>query len=495
VLLRRGLVRALFVVLVVGTFPSVAAAQTTGAPTSATAPTSGGLRWQPCRSGFECSTLTVPRDDAQPAGPTVDLALIRSPARDQDRRIGSLLVNPGGPGGSAIDYVRYATHTLPAELRDRFDIVGVDPRGSGESDPVKCKYDMSKYYALDFSPDDQAERDALVAGMQKFVDACVASEGDYLRYISTDYTVRDLDKVRAALGDDRLTFLGYSYGTYIGAKYAAAFPDRVRALVLDGAVDPSLDSKQMQVQQSAGFEDVLDGFLKWCTRESSCAFHRGGKVIPAFDALRARVDAEGLRVPGARPARTLSPTEFDLGLGEILYEGAGGYSYLGEALDAADRGDGAAMADLADSYTERSPDGSYGGIEDAFLAISCADGPPVGTVADVAEIEAAAAKVAPRTGPGIVNNSIACALWPIPGAPAAPASAPDAPPIVVVGTRHDPATPFAWAQSLARQLGSAVLISAPGAQHTSFGMGNRCVDDAVVRYLVDRTAPKRTLTC
>ncbi len=161
---------------------------------------------------------------------------------------------------------------------------------------------MSKYYALDFSPDDQAERDALVAGMQKYVDACVASEGDFLRYISTDYTVRDLDKVRAALGDDRLTFLGYSYGTYIGAKYADAFPDRVRALVLDGAVDPSLDGKQMQVEQSAGFEGVLDGFLKWCNRDASCAFHRDGKVIPAFDALRARVDAEGLRVPGI-PAR------------------------------------------------------------------------------------------------------------------------------------------------------------------------------------------------
>jgi hypothetical protein len=153
------------------------------------------------------------------------------------------------------------------------------------------------------------------------------------------------------------------------------------------------------------------------------------------------------------------------------------------------------MADLADSYTERSPNGTYGGIEDAFLAISCADGPPVGTVADVADIEAAAAKVAPRTGPGIVNNSIACALWPFPGAPAAPVSAPDAPPIVVIGTRHDPATPFAWAQSLVRQLGSGVLISAPGAQHTSFGMGNSCVDDAVIRYLVDLKAPDRTLTC
>lgn len=486
-LLRRVLVRALLVALVLAALPSAAGAQVQ--------PAVDALRWRACGSGFQCSTLTVPWDDAEPAGPMVDLALIRSPAEDRERRIGSLLVNPGGPGGSAIDYVRYAARTLPAELRDRFDIVGVDPRGSGESGPVDCRYDMSKFYALDFSPDDQAEREALVAGMQAFVDACVASEGDYLDHISTDYTVRDLDKVRAALGDDKLTFLGYSYGTYVGAKYAEAFPDRVRALVLDGAVDPSIDSRQMQVQQSAGFEGVLDGFLKWCTRTTSCAFHRDGKVVAAFDALRARVDAEGLRVPDSRPARTLSPTEFDLGLAAILYEGAGGYAYLGEALDAADRGDGDAMADLADSYTDRSPNGTYGSIQEAFLAISCADGPPVGTVADVAAIEAAAARVAPRTGPGIVNNSIACALWPFQGAAAAPVSAPDAPPIVVVGTQNDPATPFAWAKSLARQLRSGVLISAPGAQHTSFGSGNRCVDDAVVRYLVDLTAPEQTLAC
>ncbi|MFM8305078.1 MAG: alpha/beta hydrolase [Actinomycetota bacterium] len=485
------------VLSVAGCLVVVFAVAVTGAPAAVDAqvgPT-GPLRWRACGGGFECATLSVPRDDAQPDGPTVSLALVRAPARDPEQRIGSLVVNPGGPGGSAVDYVRGSARALPSELRDRFDIVGVDPRGSGQSDPIRCRFDMARYYALDFSPDDAAERAALVTGIQEYVDACVAAEGDDLRYVSTDATVRDLDKVRAALGDDRLTFLGYSYGTYIGAKYAAAFPDRVRALVLDGAVDPSIESSQMQVEQARGFEAVLDAFLKWCTRTKACAFHRGAGTAAALDRLRARVDAEGLTVPGARPARTLSPTEFDLGLAAILYEGATGYPYLGDALAAADRGDGDAMALLADSYTERSPNGAYGGIEDAFLAISCADGPPVGTVADVAEIEAAAAKVAPRLGPGIVNNSIACALWPFAGAPATPVAAPGAPPIVVIGTRRDPATPFAWAKALARQLGSGVLVSAPGTQHTSFGMGNRCVDDAVVRYLVDGQAPKGTLTC
>jgi hypothetical protein len=215
----------------------------------------------------------------------------------------------------------------------------------------------------------------------------------------------------------------------------------------------------------------------------------------ALDQLRARVDAQGLPVESAKQPRTLTPTEFELAIAAIIYEGRAGFPYLGEALDQAEHGDGSGLADLADSYTERKADGSYGNIEEAFLAISCADGPPVDGVAGVRTIEERAAKVAPRLGPGIVNNSLACALWPFQGPPAAPVHAPTAPPIVVVGTRKDPATPLQWAKSLTAQLGSAVLITAPGEQHTAFGMGNSCVDTAVDRYLVDLSAPKQTVDC
>ena len=453
------------------------------------------LRWRPCGGSFECTTMRVPLDYANPDGAEVTIAVIRLPARDEAKRIGSLVVNPGGPGGSGVDYVASQADSLPEELRDRFDIVGFDPRGTGQSDPVNCEADMAEYYGLDFSPDDDAERAELVAGMQSFVDACTRNEGDRLAHLSTDSTVRDLDELRAALGDDDLTFLGYSYGSYIGAKYAETYPEHVRALVLDGAVDPSLESKQQQVEQAAGFEGVLNGFLKWCAASSSCDFHRDGTPSRALDRLLARVDREGLAVPDSRPERSLSPIEFDLGLASALYEGRSGYHFLGSALDAADRGDGRAMAELADSYTDRNRDGSYGNIEEAFLAIGCADGPPVGTVNDVWAIEAAAAQAAPRLGRSIVNNTIACALWPVKGAPAEPVHAPTAPPIVVVGTKKDPATPFSWARSLADQLGSGVLIAAPGEQHTSFGLGIRCVDDAVVRYFVDATPPRSNLDC
>ncbi|HEX5094984.1 MAG TPA: alpha/beta hydrolase, partial [Acidimicrobiia bacterium] len=374
----RRVVAMMIVVVVIAALllEGIAGAQTNAAP-------KGTLRWRPCGGSFECSTMRVPLDYANPTGAQVDIAVIRLPAQDDSRRIGSLVVNPGGPGGSGVDFVASQADSLPAELRDRFDIVGFDPRGTGQSDPVNCKADMNTYYRLDFSPDDDAERAALVSGIEAFVDACSRNEGSRLPFLSSESTVRDIDELRAALGDNKLTFLGYSYGSYLGAKYAATYPDHVRALVLDGAVDPSLDSKQQQVEQAAGFEGVLNGFLKWCAKNSSCDFHRDGKPAPALDRLLARVDREGVAVPDTRPARTLSPIEFDLGIASALYEGRGGFSFLASALDAADRGDGRTMADLADSYTERHRDGSYGNIEQAFLATGCADGPPVGTVNDV----------------------------------------------------------------------------------------------------------------
>lgn len=487
----------LVALVLVALAPTVPAAPAGAAPRAGRALAGAGepaLRWRPC-GGFQCATLPVPLDHADPSGPRIELSVIRAPAREPDRRIGALVVNPGGPGGSGVDYVRDAATSFPGELRDRFDIVGFDPRGVGGSGPVDCVKDMGPYYALDFSPDTPAERDALVAGVRAFVDGCVRNEGERLAHLSTDDTVRDLDRIRAALGDDRLTYLGFSYGTVLGARYAAAYPDRVRALVLDGALDPSLDATQLVVQQAAGFEHVLDSFLRWCARDTDCAFRRGGRTARAFDRLSARVDREGLAVPGTTPPRRLTATEFDLALAAALYEGRRGFSFLGEALDAADRGDGRGLAELSDAYTERHADGTYGGIEEAFLAISCSDGPPVGGLDGVRAAEEQVVGVAPRLGRAIVNNSLACAFWPVPAPQPAPIRAPGAPPILVIGTRHDPATPLAWARSLAEQLESGVLVTAPGDQHTAFGLGNACVDSTVVRYLVDLEVPSRTRRC
>ena len=465
--------------------PAGAASDPTGAP---------ALAWKPCGAGVQCATLTVPQDDANPAGPTFDLALIRAPARDPKRRIGSLVTNPGGPGGSGIEFLRGELGSLDPTLRDRFDVVSWDPRGTGSSDPVDCGYDMDRYYALDSSPDTPAEQAALVAGTQAFVDACWRNQGDALRHVSTADTVGDLERIRAALGDPGLTYLGYSYGTSIGAEYAEAHPERVRALVLDGAVDPSISASDGEVQQAAGFEGVLDDFFVWCARRRSCAFHGGGDPKAAYLALSRRIDRAGLAVPGSRPTRRLSQSEFDLGVASAIYGGRDGYQLLARALADAERGRGATVAALADSYTERRPDGTYGTSQDAFLAISCADGPPVGTIADVAATGAAAAAVAPILGPGIVSNALTCALWPFQGPPAAPVHVTGSPPSMVVGTLDDPATPVAWARSLATQLG-ATLVTAPGYQHTAFGQGNACVDTAVVAFLVTAERPPGPVTC
>ncbi len=486
-------------VVILATAVALAAGLAPAAPArAATDAAAGSLTWRACGQA-QCATLPVPLDDAVTgviAGPTVDLALIRYPARDQAHRIGSLVVNPGGPGASGFDFVRDATTGFPDEVRDRFDVVGFDPRGSGRSDPVRCDNRLDGYYSLDFAPDTEAERTALVAGVQKLVDDCEAKSGPLLPYLSTARTVRDLDRIRAALGDEKLTYLGFSYGSYLGTLYAEQFPTRVRALVLDGALDPALDASDQQVEQAVGFERSLDQFLASCARDDGCAFHGGGRSARAYDRLRDRVDAQPIAGRGSDRGRALGPTLFDLAVTQALYGGRSEWPSLAEALDDAGRGDPTAMFAYADSYTGRRPDGRYDSIDDAFFAIGCPDGPPMGGLAGIRAIEDRAAAAAPRLGASIINNSLACALWPVqPSEPAAAITAPGTPPILVVGTRRDPATPLKWAQGLARELDQGVLLTAGGSRHTAFAAGNSCIDDAVVTYLVDLDPPRNGTSC
>ncbi|HZP29881.1 MAG TPA: alpha/beta hydrolase [Acidimicrobiia bacterium] len=485
--------RIAFAVVLAGAM--AVAAGSAGAAASTRAAATGTLRWRQCGDA-DCATLTVPLDEVHPDTRTIDLALVRIPARDPSRRIGSLLLNPGGPGASGVSFARGIAGSLPSDIQDRFDIVGFDPRGVGKSSPVRCDDNLDSYYALDFAPETDAERTALIAGVQKLVDSCEARSGPLLPYLASEYTARDMDRIRAALGDAKLTYVGFSYGTYLGALYAHDFPDRVRALVLDGAVDPALSASDQQVQQAVGFEQSLDQFLRFCASDPSCAFHRDGRSADAYDALRARVESQPIAGRGRDRGRALGPTEFDIAVTQALYAGKPAWSTLAEALDGADRGDPTAMLDLSDAYTERRSDGTYDDIDSAFFAIGCPDGPPMGGLEGVRAIEERAQAVAPRLGRSIVNNSLACALWPVqPTAPAAPIHAPGAPPIVVIGTRHDPATPLRWAKGLARELGHGVLMTARGSRHTAFAAGNSCIDNRVVHYLVDLKPPKNDTAC
>lgn len=481
---RSGLVRAALTALLVGS----SLAGPAGAAAAAEVPSD--LRWRPC-GALECATLTVPVDHADPTGPTLGLAVIRQPARDPAHRVGSLVVDPGGPGGSGVDYLRDALWGMDPTVRDRFDVVAFDPRGTGASRPVDCRYDMDRYYALDAAPRDRAGWDALVAGSAAFADACRAEAGSWLDHVGTDETVRDLDRLRQALGEERLTYLGYSYGTLIGARYAAAYPDRVRALVLDGPIDPALPAAESQLDQAVGFETVLENFLRWCDRRD-CALRDGAtSARAAYDDLDDRVRRAGVPVS---PRRTLSRTELQIGVATALYSGRSGFPTLAGALAGARSGDGVALAALTDAYTERSPSGAYGTIQDAFFAISCLDGPSIGTVADVRALFDRAGAEAPRLGPGIVSNALVCAQWPVAGRPAVPLEVPPGLAVLVVGTTQDPATPYSGAVALAAAL-HAPLLTVAGDAHTAFDSGDDCVDVRVVRFLLTGRPPARDVRC
>ncbi|MGZ4678508.1 MAG: alpha/beta hydrolase [Acidimicrobiia bacterium] len=460
------------------------------ASSATSAPVTTPLDWHSCTEG-ECATLRVPLDAARPAGRTIGLALARASRADPERRIGSLLVNPGGPGGSGVDIVEYVAAQLPSAVTDRFDIVSWDTRGSGRSAPVHCGNDLDARFGVDSSPDDAAELSALEAAAKHVVDQCVADSGTLLRHIASVDTVRDMDAIRAALGDAQLDYLGLSYGTFLGALYAQTYPTHVRALVLDGALDPARSVQDVAIQQAQGFDASLARFFDWCHQRSSCAFHGGGNPKAAFDALVRKIDGASVAVG----SRRLGPTQLDLASSALLYEGTAGFRQLASGLHALEGGDGGPLLAISDSYVGRSG-GTYDAEWPAFVAIGCADGPNLDLPAMEA-LQREAAVAAPVYGAGNVGLGYECAYWPYPPTRTAPGPvrAPTTDPILVIGTKGDPATPFAWAGSLAAELGNARLVAVEDATHTATLNGNSCVDGIVTRYLVDLALPAPGTDC
>ena len=449
------------------------------------------VSWHGCDAG-ECGTVSVPLDRSAPKGARIDLAVARASRAKSDERIGSLLVNPGGPGASGLDIAGYIASKLPKSITDRFDVVAWDPRGSGKSAPVNCGNELDGRFVVDTAPDNPGELAALEAAAKRFVDACVTRTGDRLRHISTADTVADLDDLRIALGDDRLTYLGLSYGTYIGGLYATTYPMHVRALVLDGALDPTLSAEDVSVQQAKGFDDSLTEFFGWCRSRTSCAFHHQGDPARAYDALVQRIDARPIGSGSAR----FGPTQLDIAVAALLYGGASGYRQLAAGLHDLEGGTATALAAASDQYLGRTSDGHYDDEWAAFIAISCADGPNL-TLAAAEALQRRAAVEAPHFGAGNVGLGYECSFWPYPPARTGPTtfSAPTAPPIVVVGTRGDPATPIAWARGLATQLGSGRLVTVDDTTHTASLNGNPCLDAILVRYLVDLQVPESGTAC
>lgn len=465
------------------------------ATTSTTAAAPQPLQWAPCTAAgltaYQCAVLMVPIDPADPGRGSIGMAVDRRRATGE--RMGSLLVNPGGPGASGVAALPYYAGLLGKDLLARFDLVGFDPPGVGRSAGVTCLDDtaLAAYLHLDPDPPDAAGLATLVAGARSFAAGCEARSGTVLPFVSTAVAAHDMDLLRASLGDAQLTYLGVSYGTFLGASYAEQYPTRIRAMVLDGALDPALDAVTLADQQSAALDGAFRRFAAACVAASQCEWK---PQTPAAADLAALVQrARTAPLPAAGTDRRVGPAEVLYGTAAGLYSPSS-WATLGQALHAADRGDGTGLLRLFDGYTGRNPDGTYTDSEEANAAVNCLDD-PVPTAATIEGDVPAAEAMAPLFGATNLLSDLACAVWPVPPTRTPHAVvAPGAPPIVVVGSTGDPVTPYAWAVHLAGSLQQGVLLTRVGDGHSAYPY-SACVDAEVDSYLLTLTPPPAGTRC
>jgi pimeloyl-ACP methyl ester carboxylesterase len=455
------------------------------------------LVWASCADNKQCTTAKAPLDWSNPGAGQISLALIRQTAKGAKQ--GSLLVNPGGPGASGYDFVKDSVnYATDATLQQHFDVVGFDPRGVGRSTAVKC-YGPKQMddYLYGITPgvrgSDQwiAENVAVSKG---FGTACSQNSGSLLAHVDTVSAARDLDLLRAVLGDAKLNYLGYSYGTYLGAVYAQLYPGKTGRLVLDGALDPAATNDEVTTVQAKGFESALRAYLKDCLGKKDCPFT--GTVDDGM-----RTIAELLASVEQSPIRNSDGRELGANtlLTAIIYPlyDATAWSYLSQMFTSVMKGSAATAFALADGYNNRNDDGTYkDNSTEAFVAINCLDytydADPATMRAQAAQLAAAA----PTIGPYMAFGDIGCANWPYTSTvKRGPITAPGAAPILVVGTTNDPATPYVWAQNLAKELESGHLLTYKGEGHTAYNKSNACVNNTVDGYLVSGTLPPEGKTC
>jgi pimeloyl-ACP methyl ester carboxylesterase len=433
----------------------------------------------------------VPLDYSKPHGQTIGVAVIRKVTSGTSR--GSLIVNPGGPGESGLEFLSQAAGAF-APLVDHYDLVSFDPRGVGQSHPVRCltSAQLDTFIDTDPAPTTPAQLAAIVAQAKQFANACFAKNGSFLSHVGTIDQARDMDVLRAALGDPKLTYYGGSYGTYLGAKYAQLFPTRIRAMVLDGALDPNTGATEQNRVQANGFQTDLHDFLADCVSRSSCPL---GSSVPAELATLHGIEASVTRHPIAVGGRSLGAGEFFEGLAQGLYSPTL-WPQLAEAIHAATQGSGSAILQFADALLHRDSDGSYTNLIESNLAIDCVDRPSPRTVSAYVTAAKAAATTSPDFGAAIEFGLLPCAFWKVPPVESPhPVQAPGSPTILVIGTTKDPATPYVWAQSLAKQLSKGVLLTFRGDGHTAGLRGDSCVDAAIHDYIDSLVAPAAGTSC
>ncbi len=495
----------------VPTFAPNGSGETPGSgATNATAAPGGSADWQPCpdvpRSmvgrtaagmTYDCAKVSVPRDWADAgSGETYEIQMIRIRSAKQQNRIGSLLLNPGGPGASGIETAVYFSFGqmlggLPTEITNRFDIVGFDPRGVGRSSPVRCieSTDQDASFAAKPDPVSLADFDKMVTLNQRIADGCGAKYGDQLPLFATEQAAKDMDALRAAVGDDKLNYLGFSYGTLLGATYAQLFPTKIRAMVLDGAVDPQQSLIEGSESQAKGFERAFTNFTEWCrATPDRCPIAPDARKV-VTDALAA-ADTNPVR---GRDGRSVTSGWLFTAVVSSLYNESG-WVALATSLAQLQRGDARGVLQLADQYAKRQPDGSYSNMFDAFAAVNCADTKDAPSVDEIRRLQTEWRVKYPLFGASLAVGMLPCSLWPGERDPYPVGPAVNAPAIVVVGTTGDPATPYENTADLASMLGVGRVLTWEGEGHTAYP-STPCIVRAVDAYLIDLKAPQEGLRC
>ncbi|MCD4532702.1 alpha/beta hydrolase [Nocardioides sp. cx-169] len=467
----------------------------TDAPSPGLAPYySQQIDWETCGSD-QCGTLTVPVDYREPGGETIELNLLKVPAGDPEARVGSLVVNPGGPGAPGTSYAGQARQVFREPLTQAFDVVGFDPRGTGRSAPLDCLPDdeLTEFLALDPAPDDAVEEQKLVDDLADFWQGCAERSDTLVGHVTTAETARDMDVLRAALGEASLYYLGASYGTKLGATYAELFPDRVGRFVLDGAVDVGLPSRAQSLGQARGFEVALRAYVEDCVEKGDCVL--GDSVEEGLDTISELIDDIDAEPLPTSDGRELTVGSAFYGIVTPLYN-RDYWRLLDQGLSTALEGDGTTLMLLADAYASREGGRYLDNSTEAIYAINCLDDPYYVEPDEVEAQVPAFEKVSPTFGRVFAWGLLNCK-----GIEVASSEQPldirgeGAPPILVVGTTRDPATPYEWAVALAERLESGVLLTRDGDGHTAYNAGNECIDTAIEDYLIDGVVPDDGTEC
>ncbi|MGI9198140.1 MAG: alpha/beta hydrolase [Candidatus Nanopelagicaceae bacterium] len=440
------------------------------------------INWQNCYGEFQCAKYQVPIDYDNLDLGTFDIAVLMRPSANA---IGNLVINPGGPGGSGVDYAYSYQQAFTPEIINSYNIVGFDPRGVSRSAPIKCLSDAEtdEVYSADAYPESDSDIAKLQRQSKEYAQSCV-KDNEFLKYYGTVNAARDMDILRELLGDKELNYLGKSYGTFLATLYAQIFPEKVGRFVLDGAVDPTLDSQSQALQQAIGFDQAFSAFAADCKIDQSCVFK--GDAMTEMQASLSKLKNSPIKVGNRELTESLAVYGIAMG----LYDKDFGWPALRKALKDLANQDGKALLDMADAYTGRNSDGEYRGNEvDALAIISCNDFPPI-------KIDAEAVKAAaPLFGKYVAYGDLTCNYLPRTKVFTVKDSIPLIKSVLVIGTTNDPATPYRWAVRLSEVLVNSRLISLNSDGHTGYNRGSVCVDQAVESYLISGQIPAENLSC